>query len=159
VRNQILFVFLILAHERRRVLHYNVTANPTAAWTAQQIVEAFPWDDAPRYLLRARDRIYRIHFRRRVKNMGTTEVVIAARSPWQNPYVERVIGSIRRECLDHTIVLNERHLRRVLPSYVRYYHRWRIHQSLEMHCPEPRAIQSLDPGRVTEIPEVGVVVR
>lgn len=155
VRNQVLIVFLILAHERRRILHFDVTANPTAEWTAQQIVEAFPWDDAPRYLLRDRDGIYGAYFRRRVKNMGIEQVVIAARSPWQKGYVERLIGSIRRDCLDHMIVLNEKHLRRVLISYFRYYHRWRTHQSLEMDAPDPRPVQSSEDGRVIEIPEVG----
>jgi transposase InsO family protein len=155
VRNQILFVFLVLAHERRRLLHFNVTANPTAEWTAQQIVEAFPWDSAPRFLLRDRDAIYGEYFCRRVKNMGIDQVVIAARSPWQNPYAERLIGSIRRKCLDHTIVLNERHLKRILADYFAYYHRWRTHQSLEMDSPDPREVHPIDRGRVTEIAEVG----
>jgi putative transposase len=108
VRNQVLFVFLVLAHERRRVLHFNVTANPTAEWAGQQIVEAFPWDETPKYLLRDRDKIYGARFRRRVGSLGVEEVLIAPRSPWQNPFVERLVGSIRRECLDHTIVLGER---------------------------------------------------
>jgi hypothetical protein len=122
VRNQVLFVFLLLAHERRRVLHFNVTANPTARWTAQQMVEAFPWEDPPKYLLRDRDKIYGESFRARVTGMGFEEVLIAARSPWQNPFVERLIGSIRRECLDHVIVVNERHLKRILAAYFCYYH-------------------------------------
>ncbi len=155
VRNQVLFVFLILAHQRRRVLHFNVTANPTAEWTAQQIIEAFPWDEAPLFLLRDRDGIYGEYFCRRVKNMGIEEVVTAARSPWQNPFVERLIGSIRRECLDHTIVLGERHLKRILADYFAYYHRWRTHQSLEMDCPESRAVHAADRGLVVEVDEVG----
>jgi len=155
VRNQVLFVFLILAHERRRVLHLNITTNPTAEWTAQQIVEAFPWDSAPRYLLRDRDGIYGERFQRRIKNMGIEQVITAPRSPWQNPYVERLIGSIRRECLDHVIVFNERHLRRILSRYVDYYHRWRVHQSLEMDCPEHRAVHACERGRVIEIAELG----
>ncbi len=154
-KNQILFVFLILAHERRRVLHCNVTTNPTAEWTAQQIVNAFPWDEAPRYLLRVREGIYGVHFQRRVKNMGLEQVVTAPRSPWQNPYCERLIGSIRRECLDHVIVFNERHLRRILSRYVDYYHRWRVHQSLEMDCPEPREVHSEGRGRIVEIGHLG----
>jgi transposase InsO family protein len=121
VRFHILFVFLTLAHERRRVLYFNVTTNPSAEWAAQQIVEAFPWGEVPRYLLRDRDGIYGAHFRRRLKNIGIEEVVIARRSPWQNPYVERLIGSIRRECLDHAVVLNERHLKRILARYLSYY--------------------------------------
>jgi transposase InsO family protein len=155
VRFHILYVFLVLAHERRRVLHFNVTMNPSAEWTAQQIVETFPWGDAPRYLLRDHDGIYGAHFRRRVKNMGIEEVVITRRSPWQNPYVERLIGSIRRECLDHVIVLNERHLKKILRSYFGYYHAWRTHQSLDMDPPDGRAIHSQDNGPVVEIPEVG----
>jgi transposase InsO family protein len=155
VRFHILFVFLILVHERRRVLHYNVTTNPSAEWTAQQIVEAFPWDEVPRYLLRDRDGIYGAHFRRRVKNMGIEEVMIARRSPWQNPYVERLIGSVRRECLDHPIVLNERHLKKILARYLRYYHGWRVHQTLEMDTPGGRPVQHQDHGEVVEIPELG----
>ncbi|MGD8394927.1 MAG: integrase core domain-containing protein, partial [Candidatus Eiseniibacteriota bacterium] len=102
---EILFVFLVLANDRRRVLEFNVTANPSAEWTAPQIVEALLWDDVPRYLLRDRDGIYGGHFKRRFVNMGIEQVVIARRSPWQNPYVERLIGSIRLECLDHVVVL------------------------------------------------------
>jgi len=155
VRNQVLFVFLVLAHERRRVLHFNITTNPTAEWTAQQIVNAFPWDEAPRLLLRDRDSIYGEFFQRRIKNMGIKQVVTAARSPWQNPFVERLIGSIRRECLDHVIVMNEKHLRRILAAYFIYYHRWRVHQSLEMDCPEHRNVHMLDRGRVVEIGHIG----
>jgi len=105
VTHKVLFVLLILAHERRRVVHFNITEHPTAQWTAHQVVEAFPWDETPRYLLRDRDRIYGTSFRRRVRNMGIEEVLIAPRSPWQNPYVERLIGSFRRVCLVHVIVL------------------------------------------------------
>ena len=121
----------------------------------QQIVEAFPWDDAPRYLLRDRDGIYGAGFRKRVHGLGIQEVLAAARSPWQNPYVERVIGTIRRECLDHVVVLNERHLKRVLTDYFRYYHKWRTHRSLEMDAPDGRAVQERDVGGVVELPEVG----
>ena len=155
VRNRILFVFLVLAHERRRVIHFAITTNPTAEWTAQQIVNAFPWDEAPRFLLRDRDAIYGASFKRRIKNMGIEQVVTAARSPWQNLYVERLIGSIRRECLDHMVVLNERHLRRILSRYFDYYHRWRVHQSLEMDCPERRTVHLRDRGRIVEIGHLG----
>ena len=110
VTHKVLFVLLILAHNRRQVVHLHVTEHPTAQWTAQQMVAAFPWDEAPRYLRRDRDTIYGAHFRQRVRNMGIEEVLIAPRSPWQNPYVERLIGNIRRECLDHVIVLHEQHL-------------------------------------------------
>ena len=99
----LLFVFVILAHERRRVVHLNVTDTPTAQWTAMQLVEAFPWETAPRYLLRDRDRVYGVEFSSRVNGMGIREVKTAPRSPWQNPYVERLIGTLRRECLDHGV--------------------------------------------------------
>jgi transposase InsO family protein len=155
LRHRILYVFLVLAHDRRRVLHFNVTSNPTAEWTAQQIVEAFPWERSAKYLLRDRDKIYGEAFQKRVENMGFEEVMIAPRSPWQNPYVERLIGSIRRECLDYIIVLNERHLRRVMSGYLDYYHRSRTHLSLEMDCPEHRKIHEADRGPVIEIPDVG----
>jgi putative transposase len=115
---RVLFVFVVLVHDRRRVLSINVTSSPSAAWTANQIVQAFPWESAPRYLLRDRDGIYGAAFRNRVKNLGIKEVVIARRSPWQSPYVERVIGTLRRELVDHVIVMNERHLRRLLRSFL-----------------------------------------
>ncbi len=152
---RVLFVFIILAHERRRIVHFNITGHPTAQWTFQQIVDAFPWDTAPRYLLRDRDSIYSSAFQSRVKNLGIEEVKTAPHSPWQSPYVERLIGSIRRECLNNVIVLNERHLRRVLQSYVDYYHHWRTHRSLDMDAPEPRRIQPLKLGPVRKQPEVG----
>jgi len=152
---KVLFVFIILAHDRRRIVHVNITEHPTAKWTAQQMIDAFPWDTAPRYLLRDRDSIYGKLFQQRVGNMGIEEVKIAPRSPWQSPYVERLIGSIRRECLNDVIVLNEQHLRRVLQSYVDYYHTWRLHRSLEMDAPESRAVQPPELGPVRKRPEVG----
>ncbi len=150
---RILFVFLALRHDRRFVVHFNVTANPTAQWTAQQVIEAFPYDDAPRFLLRDRDSIYGQHFKNRIKNMGIEEVVTAARSPWQNPYVERIVGSLRRECLNHFIVLNERHLRRILHSYLEYYHEHRTHLSLNRNSPIEREVE--ERGEVISIPMVG----
>jgi len=132
-----------------------VTEYPTVQWTAQRIVEAFPWDEAPRYLLRDRDSIYGAYFCRRVKSLDIKEVKTAPHSPWQNPYVERLIGSIRRECLDHVIVLNERHLKRLLRGYFDDYHHWRTHRSLDRDCPESRLIQPPDMGPVIEVPEVG----
>jgi len=117
-------VFLVLAHERRRVAHFNVTAHPTAEWTAQQLREAFPFD-----LLRDRDKIFGNDFRQQVRDMKIREVLAAPRSPWQRAYVERVIGSVRRECLDHVIVFNEGSLRRILASYFSYYHETRPHLS------------------------------
>ena len=155
VRFRVLFVLVVLAHQRRRVVHFNVTENPTAEWTAQQIVGASPWDEAPRYLLRDRDGVYGSRFRQRVRSMSIEEVMTAPQSPWQNAYAERLIGSIRRECLDDVIVLGEDHLRRVLRSYFSYYHDWRTHLSLEMGCPEPRGIQCVEAGVVVEVPEVG----
>src|SRR6266849_2803815 len=119
---RVLFVFVLLTHHRRRIVHVNITEHPTAAWTARQLIEAFPNDTAPRWLLRDRDAIYGEAFRRRAEGMGISEVVSSPSSPWQNPYVERLIGSIRRECLDHVIVFSERHLRRILTDYFTYYH-------------------------------------
>jgi putative transposase len=155
VTYKVLFVLVILAHERLRIIHFNITEHPTAAWTAQQVIEAFPWEEAPQYLLRDRDRIYGAAFQQRVRNMGIDEVVIAPGSPWQNPYVERLIGSIRRDCLDHVMVLSERHLQRLLQQYVAYYHGWRTHLSLTMDCPVPRPIHLPEQGRVIAVPEVG----
>jgi len=152
---KVLFVFVILAHARRRVVHFNIAEHPTAQWTAQQVVDAFPWEEAPRYLLRDRDRIYAADFRRRVRHMGIDEVVIAPRSPWQNPYVERLIGSIRREVLDQVMILNEQHLQRILASYFTYYQSWRTHLSLAMDCPEPRPVSPPEHGQVIAVPEVG----
>jgi len=155
VKNKVLFVLVVLAHHRRRVVHFNVTEHPTAQWTAQQIIEAFPWDTAPKYLLRDRDAIYGSQFQRRVKSMGIEEVRTAPRSPWQNAFVERLIGSIRRDCLDHVIVLNERHLKRILTRYFDYYHRWRTHLSLRMDSPESRSVQLPALGKIVQFPEVG----
>ncbi len=121
VKFKVLFVLIVRAHHRRKVVHFNVTEHPTSRWTAQQIVETVPWDEAPRYLLRDRDGIYGARFRRRVTSLGIEEVLTAPHSPWQNPYVEKLIGSIRRECLDNVIVLNERHLKRVISNYLDYY--------------------------------------
>ena len=152
---RVLFVLLILAHDRRRVLHFNGTSSPSAEWTAQQVVQAFPGDSIPRYLLRDRDCIYGKYFGRRVKNLGIIEVLSAARSPWQNLYVERLIGSIRRECLDHVIVLNEWHLRRILRNYFQYYHLSRCHLSLDGDAPVPRSVQGPELGQVIELSKVG----
>jgi putative transposase len=152
---KVLFVFVILAHHRRRVVHFNVTDAPTAQWTAQEIVEAFPWDTAPRYLLRDRDGLYGVVFSRRVHSLGIHEVKTAPRSPWQNPYVERVIGTLRRECLDHMVVFNDTHLCRLLRDYLIYYHRARTHLSLDKDAPEPRFVEHPDQGRIVEIPMVG----
>ena len=129
-------------------MHFNVTEHPTAQWTAQQIMEAFPFDTAPRYLLRDRDSIYGETVRRRIKSLGIEEVVTAPGSPWQNPYVERVIGSIRRDCLDHIIVIYERQLRCILRGYFKYYHTSRTHLSLNKDPPEHRPIEWPDAGKI-----------
>jgi len=155
VRNKVLFVLVVLAHHRSRVVHINVTEHPTAQWTGQQLIEAFPWDTAPKYLLRDRDAIYGSQFQKRVQSMGIEEVLTAPRSPWQNAFVERLIGSIRRECLDHVVVLNDRHLKRILTRYFNYYHRWRTHLCLEMDSPESRSVQLPALGKVVQFPEVG----
>ena len=152
---RLLFVFVILSHDRRRPIHFAVTANPTAEWTVRQLLEAFPWDSAPRYLLRDRDGIYGEKFHEAATWLGIREVLTAPKSPWQNPYVERLIGSIRRECLDHVIVLNETGLRHVLKSYFEYYERTRTHLSLEKDAPVPRTVQPPELGKVVELPEVG----
>jgi putative transposase len=155
IRFQILYVFLVLAHERRRILHFAVTAHPTAEWTAHQLREAFPWDTAPRYLLRDRDRIFGQEFVEQVKTMGIKPVLSAPRSPWQRAYIERVIGTIRRECLDHVIVFNRTSLSRHLNRFLEYYHRSRCHLSLEKDPPEPRSVQLPEAGRVVSLPQVG----
>jgi len=155
LRFQVLYVFLVLAHDRRRILHFNVTAHPTAEWTGQQLREAFPFAQLPRYLLRDRDAIFGDDFREQVRDMGIREVLSAPRSPWQRAYVERVIGSIRRECLDHIIVFQESSLRRTLNSYFDYYHRSRTHLSLGKDSPEPRPIQPPKMGSVVAVPQVG----
>jgi transposase InsO family protein len=152
---RVLFVFLVLNNERRRVVHFNVTESPTAAWTGQQIVEAFPWDTAPKYLIRDRDGIFGGEFIHRVESMEIEQVLISARSPWQNPYVERLIGSIRRECLDHTIIFNEKHLRRVLKEYFKYYHESRTHLGLEKDCPQSRPVEPPELGPIGTEPMVG----
>jgi len=154
-RLRVLFVLVVLVHHRRRVVHFNVTEHPTAHWTAQQIVDAFPDDSAPSYLLRDRDQVYGQQFRHRVKGMGIDEVLTAPHSPWQNPFAERLIGSIRRECLNHVLVLGERHLRRILARYFEYYHRSRTHLSLEKDAPDVRSVELSEAGKIMEIPEVG----
>jgi putative transposase len=155
IRFQVLYVFLVLAHDRRRILHFNVTAHPTAEWTGQQLREAFPFDQLPRYLLRDRDAILGDNFRKQVQDMGICEVLSAPRSPWQRAYVERVIGSIRRECLGHVIVFHESSLRRTLKSYFDYYHRSRTHLSFGKDSPEPRAIQPPGMASIVAVPQVG----
>jgi putative transposase len=152
---RVLFVLIVLAHHRRRVVHFNVTEHPTAHWTTQQIVDAFPNDSAASYLLRDRDHAYGPAFRQRVKGMGIAEILTAPSSPWQNPFAERLIGSIRRECLDHVLVLSKRHLRRILARYFSYYHGARTHLALQKDAPDGRRIERPEAGRVVAFPEVG----
>jgi transposase InsO family protein len=152
---KVLFVLIVLAHERRRVVHFNVAEHPTAQWTAQQLIEAFPWETPPKYLLRDRDAVCGDRLQQRVAHLGLEEVLTAPQSPWQKPDAERLIGSIRRECLDHVIVFSEGHLRRVLATYFDYYRRWRTHLSLAMESPETRPVQRSDDGHVIAVPEVG----
>jgi putative transposase len=137
---------IILTRDRRKIVRFNVTRQPTVGWLSRQVTEAFPWDTAPRYLLRDRDASYGSEFCKRVDAMGITEVITAPRSPWQNAYVERTIGSLLRECLDHIVIFNERHLRRILSSYADYYHRSRTHLSLDKDCPNPRPVMPLESG-------------
>jgi len=150
---KVLFVFIVLEHRRRQVLHFNVTEHPTAAWTSQQIVEAFGEHETPRYLLRDRDGVYGNDVRLRIASLHIEEVLTAPQSPWQNPYAERLIGSIRRDCLNHFVILNARHLRRTLGSYFDYYHGSRTHLGLDKQCPFPRAVSSI--GKIVEIPQLG----
>jgi putative transposase len=152
---RVLSVFVVLAQARRKVVHFAITEAPSACWTGQQLVNAFPFEVAPRFLVRDRDRIYGAEFVRRAASMGMEEKVTAPRSPWQNPYVERLIGTLRRECLDQMIILNERHLDRVLREYLDYYHRHRTHRALDHDCPVPRPVEEAEPGKVIELPLVG----
>jgi len=142
VKGQLLFVFIVLSLVRRRVLHIGVPRNPTAVWTAQQTVEALPWRTSGRYVVRDRDGIYGEVFERGIEGLGLEQVVIAARSPWQNAFAERLIGSLRRECLDHVIARHERHLLRIVRSYVAYYNEARTHLALGKDPPEPRPIST-----------------
>jgi putative transposase len=153
-RLRVLFVLVLLAHHRRRVVHFNVTEHPTAHWTAQQIVNAFPDASAPSSFLHDRD-VYGEPFRRRVKGLRIKEVLTAPHSPWQNPFAERLIGSIQRECLNHVLVLGERHLRRILVRYFAYYHQARTHLSLDKDAPDLRPIERPATGKIVQLPEVG----
>ena len=152
---RVLYVFIVLSHQRRRVLHFNVVESPSAGWTAQQLREAFPFRSPPKYLLRDRDGIYGLEFQHRAEALGLEEVRIAPHSPWQSPYVERLIGSVRRECLDHVIVLNQAHLHRLLKSYFAYYHRSRTHLSLDKDDPDHRPVQGPEEGTIVAFPQVG----
>jgi len=150
---RLLSVLVILRHERRRLISLSVTEHPTAEWIAQQLIEAFPWDEAPTHLIRDRDARYGHAVKRRLTGMGIRDHPIAPRSPWQNGHAERLIGSIRRECLDHIVILGEDHLRRVLKSYAAYYNRGRTHLALAKDRPLSRPVQTIGP--IVAIPFLG----
>jgi transposase InsO family protein len=150
---KLLYGLVILRLRRRQLVWTNVTANPTAEWIARQVIEAFPWDQAPRYLIRDRDASYGAVVTRRLQAMGIRDRPIAPRSPWQNGYVERLIGSIRRECLDHVVVLGEAHLRRILTAYAAYYNELRTHLALDKDAPLGRPVQPV--GRIVSAPILG----
>ena len=150
---RLLFGFLILRHDRRRILWVGVTAHPTAEWIARQLTEAFGWDRAPRYLIRDRDRAYGEVVTRRLRAQGIRDRPISPRSPWQNTYAERLIGSVRRECVDHVVVFGERHLRHLLLVYKNYYNVTRTHLSLNKDAPSPRAVQAT--GHIISLPILG----
>jgi hypothetical protein len=152
---RVLYVFLVLRHGRRKVLHFNITDSPSSVWVSQQLREAFPFVNPPQYLLRDRDSIFGLEFRRRVQALGLGEVLIAPRCPWQSPYVERMIGSIRRECLDHVVVINQAHLRELLESYLIYFHQSRTHLALDKDAPEFRSVQGPERGNIIALPQVG----
>src|SRR5947209_2450969 len=150
---RLLYGLLVLGHGRRRILWLGVTSHPTAEWIARQVTEACGWESAPQYLIRDRDRVYGAAFTRRIRAMGIRDRPTATRSPWQNGRAERLIGSIRRECLDHVIVFGERHLRHVLRSYAHYYNSARTHLSLAKDSPLPRAVQAV--GGILPLPILG----
>ena len=152
---RVLFVLVVLTHSRRRLVHFNVTEHPTAEWTARQLLEACALEEGPRYLIRDRDQVYGERFSHQARMLDIQEAVTAPRSPWQNAYAERVIGSIRRECLDHVVVIGERHLREILSKYVDYYNGTRTHLSLSKDAPKPRTVQLPSQGRVVKVRRVG----
>ena len=145
-----LFAFLVLGHGRRQLLWFEVTRHPTAEWLARQITEAFPWTSAPTYLVRDNDRAYGHVFTSRVRAMGIRDRPISPGSPWQNGIAERLIGTLRRECLDHMAICGEAHLRRILSSYAGYYNQTRTHLALQKDAPQQRPVQQF--GRITAIP-------
>ena len=150
---RLLFVLVILRHQRRRLIALSITAHPTAEWIARRITEAFPWDEAPDYIIRDRDGCYGQAVTKRLAAMGIRDHPTASRSPWQNGHAETLIGSIRRECLDHIVVFGEAHLRRILAAYAGYYNELRTHLSLEKDSPSHRPVQRL--GQLAAQPILG----
>ena len=150
---RLLYGLLILRHDRRRILSVGATAHPTSEWIARQLTEACGWEQAPQYLVRDRDRAYSAVVTQRLRTLGIRDRPISPRSPWQNAYVERLIGSVRRECVDHVIVFGERHLRHLLLSYKTYYNETRTHLSLDKDTPSRRAVQAT--GRILCLPILG----
>ena len=152
---EVIYVFFVLSLDRRRILHFNVTKHPTAQWTAQQVVEACPYEPPGRFLFRDNDKIYGTYFRERVDGLGLTQVKTAFRSPWQNGFAERWIGGLRRDCLDHVIAVSENQLRRVVRRYVDYFHEDRTHLGLGKDTPVPRAVEPPEMGEIVAFPRVG----
>ena len=150
---RLLYGLLIVRHSRREIMWFGVTAHPTAEWLANQLMGAFGWETAPQFLIRDRDAFYGAIFMRRVRSMGIRDHRTSARSPWQNGYVERLIGSLRQECLDHVVVLGERHLRHILGCYADYYNGVRTHLSLAKDAPRRRAVQAA--GVIDALPILG----
>ena len=150
-----LYVFVVLSLDRRRIVHFNVTSSPTAEWTSLQLTQTFPFDTAPRFLIRDRDGIYGKKVLDTLKAVDIQQIVTSRKSPWQNGYCERVIGSIRRECLDHIIVLNHWHLRKILRQYIDYFHESRTHLGLEKDCPDSRIVQGPEIGVIKSKPVLG----
>jgi hypothetical protein len=154
-RFQVLYVFLILSHARRKVLHFSVTAAPSALWTAQQLPEAFPFTSPPKYLLRDRDGIYGLDFQHTAQALGLENSALRPVLPGSRRTWKRLMGSIRRECLDHVIVLNRAHLHRVLESYLAYYHDWRTHLGLAKDSPQAQRVQPPEEGNIVAFPVLG----
>jgi transposase InsO family protein len=154
VTYRLLFVLVLLAHDRRRIRHIAVTAHPTAAWTAQQLREAFPWNEAPRYLIHDRDHAFDA-LGATAKAMGIEDVVTAPHAPWHNPFIERLVGSARRECFDHVMVWKEAGVRQLMTRYCSYYGRSRTHLALDQDAPIPRPVMPPGGGAIVAIPEVG----
>jgi transposase InsO family protein len=155
VRFQVLYIFIILGLERRRLIFANVTTNPTAEWLAQQVVNAFPWDTTPRFFIRDRDQAYGLVFSARLRGLGIREIRTAVRAPRMNAFAERVIGTLRRECFDHLIVLNQRHARRLLAEFRAWYNQDRPHLALGKDAPDHRPTEPTALGNVIALPRLG----